>query len=193
MKSARRSFFFPVAVFLAVVAALAAGPSGGVMAKGDFAGSYAKFIHAARPVNAPDVPFFDANGKKYTLTDFRGKVVLVNIWATWCPACIVEMPQLDRLQARLGGKDFMVLTLSQDGGGIPVVKRFLKKRNLANLPIFIDRNRRLGKAFNQDLLPTTILLDAEGRERGRIIGPVEWDSPKTLAFIKRYLPDGPPS
>ena len=190
MKSAQRSSIFPVTVFLAVVAVLAAGPSGGVMAKGDFAGSYAKFIHAARPVSAPDIPFFDAKGKKYTLADFRGKVVLVNIWATWCPACIVEMPLLNRLQAKLGGKDFMVLTISQDGGGAAVVKRFLDKRKLANLPVFIDKGRKLGIAFKQDLLPTSMLIDARGREVGRIIGPAEWDKPKALDFIRRYLPGG---
>ncbi len=192
MKSARRSSLFAVTVFLAVVAALAAGPSGEVLAKGDFAGSYAKFVHAARPEKAPDVPFFDADGKKYTLADFQGKVVLLNIWATWCPACIVEMPLLNRLQARLGGKEFMVLTISQDGGGAAVVKRFLDKRKLANLPVFIDKGRKLGIAFKQDLLPTSMLIDARGREVGRIIGPAEWDKPKALDFIRRYLPGGRP-
>ncbi len=191
MKLTRRSFLYFLTVLLTI--AVAVGPSGDVLARGDFTGYYDDFVHTARPEKAPEIPFFGGDGKIYTLADFRGKVVLLNFWATWCPACIVEMPQLDRLQARLGGKDFMVLTLSQDGGGIPVVKRFLKKRNLPNLPVFIDRNRRLGTAFKQDLLPTTILLDAEGRELGRIIGPVEWDSPKAMAFIKRYLPGGPSS
>jgi thiol-disulfide isomerase/thioredoxin len=190
MKFARRSSLYFTAVFLAVLVALTVRPSGGALAKADLAGSYAKFIHAANPEKAPNVPFFDAVGKKYTLADFRGKVVLVNIWATWCPACIVEMPLLDRLQARLGGKDFMVLTISQDGGGAAVVKRFLDKRKLVNLPVFIDKDRKLGMAFKQDLLPTSMLLDARGRELGRIIGPAEWDSPKAIAFLRRYLPAG---
>ncbi len=188
MKLAPRSSFYFLAVFLTAVAAVL--PSGEASAKGNFTGYYADFVHAARPEKAPDIPFFGAGGKIYTLADFRGKVVLVNFWATWCPACIVEMPLLDSLQARLGGKDFMVLTISQDGGGMPVVKRFLKKRKLFNLPIFIDKDRRLGIAFDQSLLPTSMLLDAEGRELGRIIGPVEWDSPETMAFLRRYLPGG---
>jgi thiol-disulfide isomerase/thioredoxin len=190
MKRASRSSLFPLAVFLAVALPLFFHPSGGVLAKGAFEGYYAKFVHAARPEKAPDVPFLDAWGEKHSLSDFRGKVVLANIWATWCPACIVEMPQLDRLQVRLGGEDFMVLTISQDSGGGTAVRKFFDERNLTNLPIFIDKDRKLGRAFKQSLLPTSMLLDAEGRELGRIIGPAEWDSPEALAFIRRYLPGG---
>ncbi len=177
-------------VFLAVVFALFFYPSGGVLAKAAFEGHYAKFVHAAHPEKAPDVTFLDAWGEKHSLSDFQGKVVLANIWATWCPACIVEMRQLDRLQARLGSKDFVVLTISQDSGGAAVVRKFFDERNLTNLPVFIDKGRRLGRAFKQSLLPTSMLFDAEGRELGRIIGPAEWDSPEALAFIRRHLPGG---
>ncbi|HJN23007.1 MAG TPA: TlpA disulfide reductase family protein [Rhodospirillales bacterium] len=84
----------------------------------------------------------------------------------------------------------MVLTISQDSGGGTAVRKFFNKRNLTNFPIFIDKDRRLGRAFKQGLLPTTMLLDAENRELGRIVGPVDWDSPEALAFIRRYLPGG---
>ncbi|MEE8393867.1 MAG: TlpA disulfide reductase family protein, partial [Rhodospirillales bacterium] len=145
------------------------------------------FTAADPPLPSPMVPFFDAGGFKHTLVDHRGRVVLVNFWTTWCPPCIREMALLDRLQAKLGGKDFEVLTISQDRGGVEIVKRFFRANNLGDLPIFIDRGSRLGGAFSQNLLPTSILLDKRGREVGRLVGGAEWDSEEAVALIKRYI------
>ncbi len=187
MRLARRTLC-PNVAFLVLAFVLAVAPSGRTLAKGSLTGDYAKFIHDARPEKTSDIAFFDARGEKHTLKDFRGKVVLLNFWATWCPPCVAEMPRLNALQAKLGGKAFTVLTISQDRGGAAMVKRFLKRRKLANLPVFIDKNRKLGIAFKQSLLPTTMLLDTKGRELGRIVGAVDWTSPQAVSFIKRYLP-----
>ncbi len=169
------------AVFLLVAgAAAAAGPS--------FEGYVGKFIVANPPLEAPETPFQDLNGVAHVLSEFRGKAVLVNFWATWCPACVMEMPTLDRLQAELGAKGLVVLTISQDRGGGDVVRRYLERHDLKHLPAHMDDKRRLGLAFNQRLLPTSMLLDVQGREVGRLVGPADWTSPEAKALIGRYLP-----
>ncbi len=168
-----------VAFFLPSVPALSASHT--------FRGYTGTFTAADTPLVTPKIGFFDAKGTKHTLLDHRGRVVLVNFWATWCPTCIAEMPSLDRLQAKLGGKDFEVLTISQDTTGVASVRKFLKRWKLGNLPLFIDRKRLLGMAFSQSLLPTSIILDRQGREVGRLIGGAEWDTPAAYAFIRRYI------
>lgn len=158
-----------------------------VLSASSFEGYVEKFIHANPPTKAPETPFFDANGVRHTLSEYRGKVVLVNFWATWCPACIMEMPTLDRLQAKLGGDKFIVLAISQDMGGVAAIRRFLTLHKLEHLPVLLDERRRLGLAFGQDMLPTTVLLDTENREVGRLIGPADWTSPAAVALISRYM------
>ena len=162
-------------------------PSSEALGEPSFQGYVGSFIAANPREIAPDIPFFDVNGVPHRLSEYRGKVVLLNFWASWCPACIVEMPQLDRLQATLGGDHFVVLAVSQNAGGAALVSRFLKSRKLEHLSVFIDDERRLGLAFNQDMLPTTVLLDSEGREAGRLIGPADWASPGAVAFIGQYM------
>ncbi len=173
-------FIASVALYLPSVPALSASHV-------PFKGYTGTFAAAGVPAATPKIGFFDAGGTRHTLLDHRGRVVLVNFWATWCPTCIAEMPSLNRLQAKLGGKDFEVLTISQDTTGVASIRRFLKLRKLGNLPLFIDKNRLLGMAFSQNLLPTSIILDRQGREVGRIIGGAEWDSPAALKLIKRYI------
>lgn len=163
------------------------GASQPALAEPSFEGAVGKFIFANPPGQAPDIPFSDAGGVQHRLSDYRGKVVLLNFWATWCPACVIEMPALDRLQRELGGDGFAVLAVSQDGVGAAVVSRFLASRRLSQVPAFIDDERRLGQAFDQDMLPTSILLDAEGREVGRLVGPAEWDSATAVALIRSFM------
>lgn len=162
-------------------------PSGKALGEPSFEGYVGCFVAANPREVAPDIPFFDATGGPHRLSEYRGKVVLVNFWASWCPACIMEMPALDRLQAELGGNNFIVLAVSQDAGGTAVVSRFFESRKLEHLSVLIDGQRRLGMAFSQDMLPTTVLLDSEGREVGRLIGPADWASPGAVAFIGQYM------
>ena len=165
-------------------AAAAAGPS--------FEGYVGKFIVANPPQAAPQTPFQDSGGVAHSLAEFKGKAVLVNFWATWCQACLMEMAGLDRLQAELGAKGLVVLTISQEGGGGgDAPRRYLEKQNLKHLPAHRDEKRRLGLAFNQRLLPTSMLLDVQGREVGRLVGPADWTSPQAKALIGRYLPNAP--
>lgn len=146
-----------------------------------------KFTPLAKPRLLPQLQFVDGEGRVLSLADFRGKVVLLNIWATWCPPCRAEMPTLDRLQAKLGGPGFEVLALSIDQEGVPLVKAFYQEVGLKALRIYIEESGMSLLALNVVGLPATLLIDPRGREIGRTLGPAEWDSPGVITVIRRYL------
>ena len=139
------------------------------------------------PKPLPAITFTDRDGRPRSLDNFRGKVVLFNIWATWCLSCRKEMPTLDRLQAQLGGAEFEVVALSIDRGGSDVVSEFYGDIGVKHLSIYIDVSTKVGFALGLAGLPTTLLIDREGRELGRLIGPAEWDTPEIVAFLKSFL------
>jgi thiol-disulfide isomerase/thioredoxin len=141
-------------------------------------------IEAPGPV--PDVAFEDGAGRKITLGDFAGRVVLVNFWATWCAPCVREMPSLDRLQARLGGKDFTVVAVDEDRDGKEVGKPFMAKLGLAHLDFYLDHRMALSRALGVRGLPTSFLIDRESRVVGRHDGFAEWDTPEVEALIRYY-------
>src|SRR5581483_9289869 len=125
--------------------------------------------------------------------DFRGRVVLLNFWATWCVPCVEEMPSLDKLQAQLGSRDFTVLALSTDREGLSIVQPFVDKIGVRNLPIYLDQSRAAQRAFGLRGIPTTMLIDREGREVGRLEGMAHWDSPEAMALMRRTIgPSSPP-
>lgn len=145
------------------------------------------FAPLEEPRALPALQFQDGDGRIVALTDFRGRVVLLNIWATWCVPCRREMPTLDRLQASLGGPDFEVVALSVDRGGPPAVKAYFEETKLAALRIYVDRSGEAVEQLNVLGLPTTILVDRNGSEIGRTVGPAEWDSPEIIRLIRRYM------
>jgi thiol-disulfide isomerase/thioredoxin len=146
--------------------------------------------HAApRPLS--DIRFMDGGGRAVSLADFRGRVVLLNLWATWCVPCITEMPALDRLQAELGGPDFEVVALSIDVGGLAAAQKFYRALGLKALGIYIDKYANSKRALKVPGIPTTLLIDGAGREVARLAGPAEWDSPEAIALIRRYLEQPP--
>ncbi|AYC35105.1 TlpA family protein disulfide reductase [Pseudomonas cavernae] len=138
-----------------------------------------------RPV--PEVQFVDGEGKPHTLADFKGKVVLLNLWATWCVPCRKEMPTLDRLQAQLGGPDFQVLALSIDLDGLQVVRDFYKEVGIQHLGIYIDESASAISSLGAFGLPATLLLDRQGRELGRKLGEATWDSPEVVAYLREVI------
>jgi thiol-disulfide isomerase/thioredoxin len=146
------------------------------------------FIPASRPPPAPSVGFTDLDGKAVSLSDFAGKPVLINLWATWCAPCRHEMPSLARLQRRLGDK-IAILAISQDLGGSKVVAPYIAGIGLKGVKVYLDPHNRVGHAFNVDGLPTSFLIDRQGRVLGRVEGEAEWDSPKMLAIINPLLPE----
>lgn len=128
--------------------------------------------------------FADGSGQPLTLADFRGTVVLVNLWATWCPPCVKEMPALDALQAKLGGPDFAVVAISQDRGGVTLPQAFLEGEGLRNLGLYVDPDGTATQALKAPGLPTSVLFDRDGNEIARLVGPAEWDSEEMVAKIK---------
>ncbi|CCV11948.1 TlpA disulfide reductase family protein [Mesorhizobium sp. STM 4661] len=139
-------------------------------------------VHEA-PVPVAEIRFEDGAGQPRTLADFYGKVVLLNIWATWCAPCRKEMPTLDRLQAKLGGQDFEVVALSMDRAGPDIVKKFYAETGVTHLALNIDTSAKAMFALGTVGLPTTLLIDRQGKEIGRLIGPAEWDAPDMVDFI----------
>jgi thiol-disulfide isomerase/thioredoxin len=151
-------------------------------------GEVAALTMATSPLRLPDLAFWDAEGKPRKLSDWRGKTVLVNLWATWCVPCRKEMPALDSLQTKLGGKDFEVVAINIDTRDPEKPKNFLKEANLTRLDYFTDTKAKvfqdlkgIGKALG---MPTSILVDAQGCEIGNLAGPAEWASDDAIALIK---------
>lgn len=139
------------------------------------------------PQPLPEIQFQDGDGQARTLADFSGKVVLLNIWATWCAPCRKEMPTLDRLQAKLGGPDFEVVALSMDRGGPDKVKKFFAEIGIEHLALNIDISGKAMFALGAPGLPMTLLVDRQGKEVGRLIGPAEWDSSEMVDFIRSHF------
>jgi thiol-disulfide isomerase/thioredoxin len=130
--------------------------------------------------------FSGADSKVRGLADFRGKVVVVNFWATWCGPCIREMPTLVRLRARLGDEDFAVVALSEDRRGWPVIRPFLDKYDLKGLAVYHDPGGRAARALDVQGLPTTVVFDRAGRELGRLAGIAEWDAPEAVSLLRYF-------
>jgi thiol-disulfide isomerase/thioredoxin len=150
-------------------------------------GEVAALTMATAPLRLPDLAFDDADGKPRKLSDWRGRTVLVNLWATWCVPCRKEMPALDRLQTKLGGKEFEVVAINIDTRDPEKPKIFLKEANLTRLSYFSDQKAKVFqdlKAIGRALgMPTSVLVDGQGCEIATIAGPAEWDSDDAVKLI----------
>jgi thiol-disulfide isomerase/thioredoxin len=157
----------------------------------DGQGGMTKLVIADSPKPVEPVAFQDEAGQPKSLADWKGKVVLVNLWATWCAPCKLEMPSLSRLQAQLGGTDFTVVPISLDRQGVELPRKFLASNNLGNLPLLIDPSGGLAGKLGAIGLPATLILDREGREVARLLGPAEWDSEPAQAVIRAAIAGKP--
>jgi thiol-disulfide isomerase/thioredoxin len=144
------------------------------------------FIPALPPQPAPPFSFADLAGNTVSLADFAGKLVVLNLWATWCAPCLREMPSLDRMQVRLG-EDVLVLAISEDRGGNKVVEPFIEKLGLKSVKFYLDQKSGAELAFKVQGLPTSFVIDRQGNVLGRVEGGAEWDSPKLLDTLKSFL------
>lgn len=129
----------------------------------------------------------DENGKRHTIADFKGKYVLVNLWAVWCPPCVYELPSLEKLQKKLGGDRFEVLAVSLDRDPPEKIKAFLKEHDAEGLAVWQDVTQMAQPYFNFKGVPTTILIDDRGAEVGRMNGFLDWGSPKAIELIESYI------
>jgi thiol-disulfide isomerase/thioredoxin len=155
--------------------------------KGLNTGPMAAFVVRSKPLNVPDFSFEGAGGAKKSLAGLKGKVVLLNIWATWCVPCREEMPQLNALQAELGGDSFEVVAINIDKGGPEKAKTFLEETGGSDLALYTDPTGKLFAKLKAVGMPTTLLLSTEGKELGRLVGPADWASPEAKALIKAAI------
>jgi thiol-disulfide isomerase/thioredoxin len=154
-------------------------------------GEVAALTMATAPLRLPDLAFEDADGKPKKLSDWRGRTVLVNLWATWCVPCRREMPALESLQTRLGGPNFEVVAINIDTRDPEKPRNFLKDANLTRLGYFTDEKAKVFqdlKAIGRALgMPTSVLVDGQGCEIATIAGPAEWGSDDAIKLIKAAM------
>ena len=148
-----------------------------------------EFIPADPPQPAPEISLTDTDGKTVDLADFKGKLVLVNLWATWCQPCLREMPSLAKLPEELGS-GFALVPVSEDRGGDKAVAPFVAKLGLDKLKVYLDPDSKVGHAFKVQGLPTSIAIGPKGEVLGRVEGAADWESPKLLDTLKKLLPEG---
>ena len=140
----------------------------------------------AKPVSGKS--FVDGAGGQRSIADFRGKVVLLNFWATWCAPCIKEMPSLDRLQAKMKGEGLEVVTLSQDRGKkIDKAQTFFADNGWTHLDFYLDERSMVARDMGARGLPTSVVIDRQGNEIARLTGTAEWDSPPIIAYLRKVL------
>jgi thiol-disulfide isomerase/thioredoxin len=149
-------------------------------------------FHVARPAEpALVLAFDDPDGRRKTLSDFRGRAILLNLWATWCEPCRREMPALDRLQVELGSTNFEVVAVNIDTRNVEKPKPWLAEAGVTRLAYYSDREAKvfqdLRRAGQAEGMPTTLLIDAQGCRLGTMAGPAEWSSPEGLALIRAAL------
>jgi thiol-disulfide isomerase/thioredoxin len=150
-------------------------------------GEIAALTLAAQPKPMPETVFAAPDGAKLRLADFKGRTVLLNLWATWCVPCRLEMPALDNLQGKLGAADFTVVAVNVDTARLDRPKAFFDETGVKNLTLYADDKaailqtlKQAGKVLG---LPTTILIGKDGCELGTMAGPAQWDSKDALALL----------
>jgi thiol-disulfide isomerase/thioredoxin len=163
---------------LAVLATAAAMPRA-------LAGDITNFKLTTPPIPAPELLFSDADGQPVSLSDFRGRPVLLNIWATWCKPCIAEMPALVRLQMAL--PDLFVLPVSMDRGGAKVVQEFYDAQKINSFPVLLERELSVRRQLKPRGLPLSLLINREGFELGRALGEVAWDDAALISQLRDLL------
>jgi peroxiredoxin len=145
-------------------------------------------LRGRSPGPAPDFSVVDLAGKTIRLSGLRGKIVVLNVWATWCPPCRDEMPSMERLYQQLRGPDFELLAVSEDEGSIDAVRAFARELGVT-FPIAHDPERQVGSRYGVWGYPETFIIDREGRIVERVIGPRLWDAPEQVAMLRGLLSD----
>lgn len=150
-------------------------------------GQMAAFVIRPEPQPLPELRFQTGSGEERTVASWKGRVFLMNLWATWCAPCIKELPDLARLQAEMGSNEFEVVAVSVDRSGAAGAQRFLDKTGSTALALYVDPTARLANTVGALGLPATILIGRDGREIGRLLGPAEWAGEDAKALIRWAL------
>jgi len=146
--------------------------------------SLAPFTASESPLAVPQVAFNDARGNRVSLAQFKGRYVLLNLWATWCAPCVRELPALARLRGAVASGRFAVVAVDIGRGSAADARSFLAAHDAGALGTYVDSNLALLRAFGAYGLPLTVLIDPKGREIGRALGPANWDSPDSLDYFR---------
>lgn len=149
-----------------------------------------KTLSPAAPKDVPPLRFTDADGKPYDLGAFAGQALLVNLWATWCAPCVKEMPALDQAQEVLKGEGWTILPLSSDRGGKGPVEGFYERSGVKHLGVWLDPRGEAARALGARGLPTSLVVDRQGREVARLEGEAEWDAPSMLDALRQMVKGG---
>lgn len=169
-----------VALVLPVASAVADDPPA-------FRGNYGPYTLLSEPKDAPFQVIVDTAGKAVDMEQYRGRVVLLNFWATWCGPCREEMPALNRLQKARGGMYFQVVTISVDRAGNGLVEKYFQAHKLENLTQYLDVARANYRAFGVPGLPMSFIVDHTGKVVGYLKGQAEWDSAEGRALVDYYI------
>lgn len=135
---------------------------------------------------APDITIPSLDGTKLTLSSLKGKVVLLNFWATWCPPCREEIPSMMKLNEKMAGKPFQMVAISIDEGGASAVKDFFKESGF-KLPAYNDPEAKAGKLYGITGVPESFLIDKNGIIVKKVVGPMPWDSAEAVSFIENMM------
>ncbi len=142
-------------------------------------------LHALPEPRKLDVHFTDADGNARSLADYAGQGVVLNLWATWCSPCVREMPALDDLAKLVAGDGITVLPVSSDRAGAALVQRFYSEHRIVNLPVLLDPTGAMARGLNVRGIPTTFLIDKDGREVGWLEGSADWSSTDAVTVVRR--------
>lgn len=146
-----------------------------------------KLVPAEEPAPVSDIAFTDPEGGTHSLAVYKGQVVLLNFWATWCAPCREEMPSLDALQAQMGGDDFTVVPIATGRNAPERIDAFYAETGLENLPVLLDPRQQLARAMGVVGLPVTVLIDRDGNEVARLLGEADWTSEPAKAVIRQLV------
>ena len=183
-KNKEKDFNYPMAVFIFVaVTVLVIILS---LTLNDSAFEFSNQVDIASGTPAPDFTFPGLDEKMVSLFDYRGKVVLVNIWATWCPPCVEEMPSMEKLYRKFKGQNFEILAVSIDEPGLEAVAPFMKKSNLT-FPALIDSEGTIKAVYGVTGIPESFIVDKQGILIKKIVGPVDWASPAVFRFFSEEI------
>ncbi|MBA3813601.1 MAG: TlpA family protein disulfide reductase [Alphaproteobacteria bacterium] len=145
------------------------------------------FTPNSASASAFDIPFVSQNQQQLTLNKFKGKPLVVNFWATWCSVCVKKMGTLNRFAGKFQAEGGEVIAISQDRGGLSAVQSYYARNAYNNLAIYLEPSGQLATAFGVQGFPTSIFIDAQGKEVGRIAGGIDYESDDINELIKRYF------
>jgi thiol-disulfide isomerase/thioredoxin len=177
----------PAVLYTALLLAANAGLADPAALQAQATGDMRKLAVHEAPEEVSDTVFHDVEGGRHRLSDWRGQVVVLNFWATWCAPCRHEMPSLDRLQAEMGGAGLEVVTVATGRNSAAGIRRFFEEEGIERLPILTDADQSLAREMAVLGLPVTVIIDPEGREVARLTGGAEWDTPEAKAILQAVI------